>query len=189
MRRLCIGILVGGQARRLGGVAKGLLPTHDGRTVLARLLDEIHTAVPQAAVVLLGDRPEYAPLGLVTLADSPAGVGPLGGLHALLGSGAQDAVLLGGDMPYLQASTIKRLVDARCNSAISVKTGSPPRWNPMLSRYRCAVVLPTVGAQLARGQYGLYALLNALDADCLPLSAEEETSLQDWDTPADVRTK
>lgn len=188
MTSLSIGILVGGQAQRLGGVAKGLLPTRDGRTVLERLLQEIREAAPEAAVVLLGDRPEYANLELPILPDCPPGIGPLGGLRALLHNVSEEVVLLGGDMPYLQAGTLKRLLSLSCSTAVSVKTGRPARWNPMFSRYNTAATVPVVDAQLARGRYGLYALLDALQASCLPLSEHEERSLRDWDTPADLKT-
>src|SRR5690606_10057476 len=81
MTELCVGILVGGAATRMGGGARALLRTADGRTVLERVLHEVARAAPGASVVLLGNRQEYAALGLPQLADDPSGVGPLGGLR------------------------------------------------------------------------------------------------------------
>ncbi len=187
MTELCVGILVGGAATRMGGVAKALLRTADGRTVLERVLHEVASAAPGASVVLLGNRQEYAALGLPQLADDPSGVGPLGGLRTLLRTNASQCLLLGGDTPYLEASLIARMLAAPCDAAVSVKTGNPPLWNPMLSRYRAHLALPAVEAQLAAGRYGLYALLDRLNASCLALDERETHSLRDWDTPADLR--
>ena len=57
MKRALAGIFVGGAGERMGGVAKGLMRTPDGTTVVERL----RTILSKAGVdvVLVGEREEY----------------------------------------------------------------------------------------------------------------------------------
>lgn len=212
MTPLGVGILVGGQGSRLGGAAKGLLRLPNGTTLLDRLLAEVHAVVPSAPVYLVGNRAEYATLGptpeqspttgrlpvtaprraaLIHVADDPADVGPLGGLHALLQRAlahqpCDEVLMLGCDLPYLSRAVITRLLAAPLTTAVAARTGTPPRWEPMLARYRVTEALPVVKEQLHAGALGLFALLNRLNATPLELSADEAAELRDWDTPDDV---
>lgn len=192
MTGLGVGILVGGQGSRLGGAAKGLLRLPDGTTLIERLVAEVHAAAPSAPVYLVGNRAEYAaqPLGTaqppIHVADDPANVGPLGGLHALLQQPHDEVLMLGCDLPYLSRGVITRLLAAPLATAVGARAGSPLRWEPMLARYRVAPTLPVAKEQLKAGALGLFALLNRLNAAALDLTAAEATELRDWDTPDDV---
>lgn len=170
----------------MGGVAKGLLRLADGATIVERLLSEVRSLLPDAPIFLLGDRPEYRLLPIACLSDDPAGVGPLGGLHALLQQPCDEVLLLGGDMPYLTADVIDRLLRPELVTAIAATSGTPQRWEPMLSRYRVASALPVVEQQLAERTLGLFALLDRLRATPLTLTPDEASVLRDWDTPEDV---
>jgi molybdopterin-guanine dinucleotide biosynthesis protein A len=125
---LGIGILVGGQGSRLGGVAKGLLPLPNGKRVLDQLLDECRRAAPNADLYLLGSRAEYTDVGLPLLPDAPAGVGPIGGLRRLLGTAHAEVLLLGCDQPFLSAALLTRLLAAPIVTAAALTRGAPPRW-------------------------------------------------------------
>lgn len=186
MVKVGIGVLVGGQGSRLGGVAKGLLRLPNGETIVEHLIAQVRVAAPNAALWLLGDRPEYRGLPLPSLGDDPPEVGPLGGLHALLEQPYEEVVLIGGDLPHLTASLIGRLLAVELKDAVAAKTGTPPRWEPMLSRYRVSTTLPVVKEHLRVGALGLFALLNRLNAAALVLSADEARELSDWDTPEDL---
>lgn len=190
---LTFGLLIGGQGSRLGGVAKGLLPLNDKVRVLDRLLDQCRSVDERASICLLGNRTEYIEYerrGLVRLPDNPPGVGPLGGLHALLEFAVSHAhgevVLLGCDLPYLTGALIQRLLAAPLRSAIAATSGTPPRWEPMLSRYDVRTTLPAIREQLAANALGLFALLERLSAATLTLSSAEAAELLDWDTPEDL---
>ncbi|MET0413737.1 MAG: NTP transferase domain-containing protein, partial [Polyangiaceae bacterium] len=79
------GILVGGQSRRMGGTPKGNLDA-GGQSIIARTIELCRALVPASAVervLLVGDGSAYD-VAVPRLADAPAGVGPLGGLCALL---------------------------------------------------------------------------------------------------------
>lgn len=186
MTDLGIGILVGGQGSRLGGVAKGLLPLPNGKRVLDQLLDECRRAAPNADLYLLGSRAEYTDVGLPLLPDAPAGVGPIGGLRRLLGTAHAEVLLLGCDQPFLSAALLTRLLAAPIVTAAALTRGAPPRWEPMVSRFVTARALTEVETHLAAGNLGLYTLLERVNATSVHVSDVEARQLDDWDTPDDV---
>lgn len=192
MTTLGVGILVGGRGSRLGGAAKGLLRLPNGLTLLERLVAETRAVVPTAPIYVVGNRSEYEGLTLtpglplISVTDDPPDVGPLGGLHALLQQPCDEVLMMGGDLPYLSRGLIARLLAAPLEPAIAARAGTPPRWEPMLARYRVAATLPVVREQLHAGALGLFSLLNRLNATALDLTAGEASELSDWDTPEDL---
>ena len=178
------GVFVGGAGKRMGGVAKGLLVAPSGETLVARwqsLLARVGTDV-----VLVGARGEYAHLGLPMLDDDPPGVGPLGGLAALLGrAGARPALAVACDMPFVGEALLRRPLAAPPAPGVAPRRDG--RWEPLLARYDAARVLPVVRAHLAQGRHALQGALDAAGAVELALVLGELAELRDWDTPEDVR--
>ncbi|HEU4533063.1 MAG TPA: NTP transferase domain-containing protein, partial [Polyangiaceae bacterium] len=91
-----VGLFVGGRSTRMGGRPKGLLPTPDGAGPIvlrsARLVASLGWPL-----VLVGEASAYRAVlpGVKAIDDAPAGVGPLGGLGALLAeAGAGPAIAL-----------------------------------------------------------------------------------------------
>lgn len=181
-----VGIFVGGAARRMGGVAKGLLAAPDGTGSLASRSIAIARALG-LEVVLVGEHPAYAPLGLPMIADAEAGQGPLGGLVALLErAGARAVIALACDLPFVERSFLERLVTATSDAAaLAPRRGGGP-WEPLFARYDAVRALPVARARLSRRELSLQGLLDALGADALSLDAAHERMLTDWDTPEDV---
>lgn len=185
------GILVGGQSRRMGGKPKGNLDA-GGQPLVARTIELCRALVPASAaehVLLVGDSRAYD-VDVPRLADAPAGVGPLGGLCALLGLALERqcrAVALAVDLPHLDAALLARLL-VEHDSALALAPREGGRWQPLFARYRPARVLPVVHELLARRESALQAVFHALGADAveLELSPVERERLHDWDTPADV---
>lgn len=185
MTPLAVGILVGGQGSRLGGVAKGLLPGRNQVPIIEQLLAELDAAIPQAPVYLLGSKPEYAHLHLPYLTDSPSNVGPLGGLNALLQTSAAEVVLLGCDMPFVTRELIGRLLAAPCLTAVATKADAV-HFEPLFSRFNVRATLPVVQRLLSQCRYSLQGVLTELHADVLAIDPHEAAQLRDWDTPEDV---
>lgn len=186
MNELGIGFLIGGQGSRMGGVAKGLLTLPNGTRLVDRLVEECQCVAPHASLYLLGNRPEYASHEVPRLLDDPPNIGPLGGLRALLHQKHERVLLVGGDLPYLGASLLQRILSHPLETAVAVASGAPGRWEPMLSCYRVAVTIAAVEAALAAQSHGLASLLDRLAAARLQLAADELSQLRDWDTPEDV---
>ncbi len=106
-------ILAGGQATRMGGGDKGLLPLGD-----ATILDHVITRLaPQAGALALnanGDAARFARFGLPVLPDPVEGFpGPLAGVLAGLdwaaGAGAETIVTVAADTPFFPIDLVARL--------------------------------------------------------------------------------
>jgi molybdopterin-guanine dinucleotide biosynthesis protein A len=175
-----VGILVGGQATRMRGVAKGLLPTASGETIVARtarVFQHVH-----AEAVLLGGDARYAHTGLPALADEAGVEGPLAGLLALLRRAPTTRVfLVGGDMPFVtEALTLRlaRLLDQ--HDAVAAHDGE--RFLPLFSAFSGAPVRQRAEELVVGGARSPSAVLGALRAARLDLSREDLAALGDWDT-------
>ena len=135
------GVFVGGAGKRMGERAKGLLEAPGGGTLVDRWLSVLHEA-GVARVLLVGRHPAYRTLGLETIDDEPSGVGPIGGLTALLRhAGASRALALACDMPFVSAGLVQRLIAAP--EAPVVAPWRDGRWEPLCARYDAARVLPS----------------------------------------------
>ena len=190
-----VGVFVGGQGRRMGGVAKGLL-LHEGRPLIERVLGACRGAAAPGElehVYLVGQATPYAATGVPSLADAPAGVGPIGGLRALLLRAREaglEAVAVAVDLPFLGEGLVRRL----CLEQPSVAVLAPRqvgRWQPLFARYQPERVLPVLEAVLGQGQLALQAVIGGVErrggaVGELALTPEEERELPDWDQPGDI---
>jgi molybdopterin-guanine dinucleotide biosynthesis protein A len=180
------GILVGGAAIRMNGAAKGLLTTTDGESIIARTRRLFEAE--GARVVLLGGGAAYEGLGLPFLSDEPDASGPLSGLLALLRrSGAEEAYLVGCDMPHLTPALVARLTQTTAVAqAGAVAARVSDRWEPLFSGYSVHAVKARVESLVHDGARSPSAILDGLSAEPLSMSADEARALADWDTPEDV---
>jgi molybdopterin-guanine dinucleotide biosynthesis protein A len=183
--------LVGGRATRFSGQKKGNLPLPDGRTVLTRLVAECERALPGAELVLVGNGDGYEELGLRAIADEPGGIGPLGGLAALLRyAGASDrhaALVFACDMPYVTAELMTRLA-GEAPHALALAPRDAELWQALSARYAVAS-LPVLEQTLAAGERSFQRFFARLGehAMTLELQPNEHDTLTDWDRPEDVR--
>jgi molybdopterin-guanine dinucleotide biosynthesis protein A len=186
-----IGIFVGGRGERMGGAVKGLLQApRSTESLLERLLRESHAALPGAEIVLVGAGAAYERFGIAQLSDAPEGVGPLGGMHALLEHArartAASAIALACDLPHLSRGLIRRILLENPDAAVVV----PRRgdlYEPLLARYATAPALAQCERLLRERRYALQRLVASLSPiHELTLTAEEMLELRDWDTAEDV---
>ena len=124
-------ILAGGQATRMGGGDKGLLPLGD-----ATLLDHVIARLgPQAGALALnanGDAARFARFGLPVLPDPVAGwPGPLAGVLAGLdwaaGEGAGAIVTVAADTPFFPHDLVARLHGAARGMTHPLVLAATPR--------------------------------------------------------------
>jgi len=185
------GLFVGGKARRFGGIPKGLLEAPDGRSIAERTLELVRTAAPGAAIVLVGEASAYAGLGLQALSDAPAGIGPLGGLSALVAEaerrGSRSALALACDMPFLSTELLLRLCELHPEAPIVAPRPPNEPWYALTARYSTSV-LPVLRAMIAEGEHKLQRIFErvpgAVELSLAELSPRE---LVDWDSPDDLR--
>jgi molybdopterin-guanine dinucleotide biosynthesis protein A len=191
MTTVMVGLLVGGRATRFGGVAKGMLAAPDtGEPLAARLSRICREGTGGADVVLLGRSAAYASLGLPSLEDEPAGIGPLGALAALLTEAERrgtDALAVATDLPYVTIDLVVRIC-AHAPGAAAVAPRLHGAWQPLFARYAPAPCLPLLRDAIAAQRFAARAVLEALGdrAVALPLRADERPLLDDWDTPEDA---
>ncbi len=181
--RATVGILVGGKATRMGGVAKGLLPTSDGEPIVTRTARVFRHV--NADAVLLGSAAAYADTGLPSLPDEPGIEGPLAGLLALLRHATTTRVfLVGGDMPFVTEALAARLASAlRDHEAAAAHDGE--RFLPLFSAFTGDAARARVEESIKGGARSPSAILRALGAAQLALSRDELAALADWDTDDD----
>ncbi|MBV8850983.1 MAG: molybdenum cofactor guanylyltransferase MobA [Methylobacteriaceae bacterium] len=143
---ICGIILAGGLARRMGGGDKPLREIA-GKPILAHVIKRLQ---PQCARLVLnanGDPARFAPFGLPVVADDvPDFAGPLAGILAGLdwiaanAPGAEYAVSVAGDTPFIPRDLVTRLHAARMNetSDIAVAT-SGGRTHPVIALWPVAL--------------------------------------------------
>jgi molybdopterin-guanine dinucleotide biosynthesis protein A len=186
-----IGLFVGGRGMRLGGVAKGNL-TLGGQKLLERLVATCKVALPGSELLLVGAAEPYAALGLMALSDDPPGIGPLGGLRALLRHvdqvGADAAVVLACDLPHLGVGLVRRLA-TEAPEADFVAPRDGELWHTLVARYGRGA-LPAVEQSIAVGDRALQRVVARLGDRAVELAvdATERVELRDWDTPEDMET-
>lgn len=185
------GIFVGGQSHRMGGIPKGLLEAPDGERSIVEKQAALLRSLG-ARVYLVGSSTAYESLGIATLADEPQGIGPLGGLSALLSHAARVnalfAIALACDMPYVTAPLLERLLSHKPHeSAVAPRLNG--KWQPLFARYRPEEGLSATRKVRARGERALFRVLEELKTGVaeLPLTREEAQLLNDWDHPEDIR--
>ncbi|MGM1078152.1 NTP transferase domain-containing protein [Streptomyces sp. H28] len=127
-------VLAGGAARRLSGADKPGVRV-GGRALIDRVLAACAGA--RTTVVVAGPRPTARPV--VWAREEPAGGGPLAALDAgLRHTGADLAVLLSADLPFLGPATVERLVTALDASTADgvVLTDAEGHDQPLVAAYR-----------------------------------------------------
>lgn len=111
-------ILAGGQARRMGGGDKALLPL-GGRPMLAHVIERLRPQCHALALSANGDARRFAAFALPVVADErPDFSGPLAGLlagleHARSRLEIADVLTLPGDTPFPPGDLVARLHEAR----------------------------------------------------------------------------
>jgi len=187
---IVIGIFVGGQSTRMAGRPKGLLPAPgSGEPLLGRALRLCAETLPAAPRFLVGDARAYGDFGCVALADDPVGIGPLGGLRALLLEasrlGKAHVIALSCDLPRFSAGLLARLaVEQPLAEALAPREGE--RWQPFFARYASPRAALAAAEALAAGDRSLQRVLARLATRELELCASERAELRDWDRPEDI---
>ena len=146
MEKVTAFVLAGGKSTRMGR-DKALLEFR-GRTLLTNAI-ELGRAVTDE-VKIVGDPTKFAEFGTV-VEDIYPGRGPLGGIHAALkSSGTQLNLMVGVDLPLLEARFLKHLIASAAQSGAVVTV---PRvgvhYEPLCAVYRTEFVAPAEQALVA----------------------------------------
>lgn len=180
-----VGIFVGGASRRMGGAPKGLLPAPDrGEPLVVRAARVAREAGLSPCLVGRADAYVRTLPDLAVIDDAPAGIGPLGGLRALLDARGPVVIALACDMPWVDVDALSALRDATGTAPVVAARRAPDApWEPLLARYDARAVIPAIDAALAAGERSFQAVLRRLPVAELTLPPQV---LQDWDAPEDL---
>jgi molybdopterin-guanine dinucleotide biosynthesis protein A len=162
----CTGVLLaGGQATRLGGVAKGLLRL-SGEPIAARSL-RLFGELFDAALLVANDPTPYAALGVPVVADAIPGKGAPGGLHAALAAARTGWIFAAAcDMPFLSAEAIRFLWSLRGGApAVAVHWGGRVEG---LFAFWSRSCLPAAERLLRKGDPSLWRLATEVGAAVVP---------------------
>lgn len=103
-------ILVGGQARRLGGIDKSALLV-GADSIFNRQLSLLREMTPHILIVG-AERPQVQPPGATVVRDRVAGAGALGGLYtALVDAPTEQVLVIACDMPFVTAPFLAHLAE------------------------------------------------------------------------------
>ena len=117
-------ILAGGQATRMGGGDKGLLPLGD-ITILDHVIARLEPQVADIALNANGDPGRFTQLGLPVISDTIEGfAGPLSGVLAGLDwaaqNGATHIVTAAADTPFFPCDLVPQLMLAAENASTDI---------------------------------------------------------------------
>ena len=123
-------ILAGGQATRMGGGDKGLLPL-GGSTILSHVIARLEPQVAGIALNANGDPVRFAHLNLPVIADSIDGfAGPLSGVLAGLdwaaSQGASHVVTAAADTPFFPCDLVPHLQLAAEAAGVDIALSKTP---------------------------------------------------------------
>lgn len=177
-------VLAGGTARRLGGVDKPALVV-GGQSLLDRVLAAVCDA---SRTVVVGPRRTTA-LPVVWCREEPSGGGPVAALAAGLAEvSAARLVLLAGDLPFVTAVVVGRLLDAMRDRGGALVVDAAGRDQLLLGAWRTDALRAALPAK--PGGASLAAMLGRLDPArvSLPMDERGRAPWFDCDTDDDLAT-
>ena len=183
-------ILAGGQARRLGGADKALIP-FAGSRLIDHVLDRFAPQVAGLAISANGDPLRFEALHLPVLADADPTRGPLSGVLAGLvwakARGAGHLVTVPVDAPFLPQDLVPRLL-----WAAEAATGAPVLARTARGLHPTFALWPTALAPVLAGflASGASPRLRDFAAAQGAQSADfpSEAEFANLNTPDDVKT-
>lgn len=123
--------------------------------------------------------------GLGSVADRRPGAGPLGGLEALLLSGLDDQYLVcPSDIPLVTVDLLRRLTGPSDSAATIFDIEGESRVQSLPLRISSAA-LEAITTALDAGRNSIHGVLDLIDVDRIPITAQEGRSLLNVNTPAD----
>jgi molybdopterin-guanine dinucleotide biosynthesis protein A len=171
-------VLVGGASRRMGTDKASI--EFDGVSLLVRsvaVLTEVFTSV----VISGGDQ---SPAGVRVLPDLVPGLGPLGGLDtAYSAAGGLDVFLLAVDMPFVDGSIVREIVEPPV-AAMSVRVPvAHDRRQPLCAVYGSGLG-PIVRDRIEGRDRSMESLFGAVDVE--EITGFDEDVFMNVNTQADL---
>jgi molybdopterin-guanine dinucleotide biosynthesis protein A len=161
-RAITLGILAGGGGSRLGGRDKAWLE-RDGKPQVMHLVDALAPQVDAVMVSANRNAERYLAHGLRAVHDRIAGIGPMGGLHALAAE-CRSAWLLTVpvDAVTIPADLIESLSRADAASSTGAYAEDDDGGQPLLALWRIDALRTACAQAIASGEHAVHALQSQL---------------------------
>jgi len=161
-RAITLGILAGGEASRLGGRDKAWLE-RDGKPQVLHLVDALASQVDAVMVSANRNAERYLAHGLRAVHDRIAGIGPLGGLHALAAE-CRSAWLLTVpvDAVTIPADLIESLSRADAGTSVGAYAEDDDGAQPLLALWRIDALRTACAQAIASGEHAVHTLQSQL---------------------------
>ncbi len=186
--RIAGAILAGGNASRMGGIAKGAIRPGGDMSLVERLVIHMLRCDIEQIVIVANDGAPYTHIGCDIIPDRRLGAGPLAGIEAALAHFADSyyAVLcLPCDLPAISSTEMSALLSA------FVASGGPVTFaqtENSASHPLCAVVctdlLADVSAALDKGALGVGDLWAQIRGSCVRF--ENAAAFINLNSPGDL---
>ncbi len=159
--QVCLGILAGGQGRRLGGVDKAFL-SYDGQTLLERCLQSAGNGFAQRLISHPGSDVRFSSNAIEAVHDfRPGQQGPLAGLEALLSATRSDWLLtVPVDAKTLPLVVFETLLRQEQGAGRVIRDADGLQ--PLVALWRVSAALPVVRQRLDSAQRDAHGLVAAL---------------------------
>jgi molybdopterin-guanine dinucleotide biosynthesis protein A len=185
VRRQPVGvILAGGGARRLGGVAKGLLEI-GGERIIDRVAKALRPITSRLVIVSNAAAASEWLAGADALMDERPGAGALPGVATAIRAVQQDVLVVAWDMPFVTCAVLDPLLrdgDGYDASMWNSASGVEP-----LCGYYAVSALPAIDAAIADGVRAAREIASLLRVRLLQhvSATDEPTPFLSINTPAD----
>ena len=181
-------ILAGGQARRMGGEDKGLIPVA-GRPMIAHVIDALRGQLDRIIINANRNLDMYRSYALPVIADQSTDFnGPLAGMATCMKAAETEYIItVPCDSPLLPADYVQRMFDtlneARAEICVAENEG---RLQPVFALLRCTL-LDSLTAYLADGGRKIDRWFEMHAMVCADFSDRAEMFIN-VNTPADIST-
>ncbi len=194
--KISAAILAGGQASRLGGIAKGALifmdPSFRGDdserfSIIQKLIFALNQADITDIIIISNDQNAYSTYNFPLISDLRSGIGPLAGIESAMHyfQNSSDATLfLPCDMPEITKTEIVKLKESFLQKAIPIvfaQTGSH-------NHYLCSIarnnLLKDVSHYVDAGERRVREVWRALNAE--PVFFDHKQPFLNINTPIDL---
>jgi molybdopterin-guanine dinucleotide biosynthesis protein A len=166
------------------GQPKHLIVLRDGRTMIDHVIAALSAVC--ARIVVVGSHSPGHARGYLHIRDLRPGLGPLGGIEALLNSNVESQYLICPcDVPLITADSLQVLLTPTSALATIVRLANRDEPESLPARISAAA-LPTVRTMLDCGERAVWALMRALPADIVQIPATWERHFRNVNTPQDV---
>lgn len=188
-------MLAGGRSSRMGRT-KAVIDI-GGELMGSRVLDSLRSAGCDPVVIYGGDPTELVGLNVAVEPDLHPGAGPVGAVAGVLrwlstelgtdaGAGSpvavDGAVVVACDLPDLEASVVRLLIDTAATRPDAVVVARTDRIEPLCA-YWPSTVQASIEAAFSDGTRALHRVIGDLDAVMVDVPS---ASLRNVNTPADL---